>query len=311
MRATLTRQPTVSRPAVRPGPAYGGLDDAPPQTSRPRRRGRRVGVVIGVILCAVVLVFGIVVGVMIFLTRDTSSPYRVSQALQQFNLLQRRGAFPTGRPQKNLPDTGVYMYSTAGSESASAPGLPVSGAQYPKTTALTVFSQGCGQDWRWQPLSNRYEDLVVCRSPEGALMLQSRFDTEQFYRDTDRRNFSCTSSSALLPSDPRPGDAFGGTCTNAGNANSGGLDISYTGQVVGDVVLEVGGVQVPTVQLAVSEKMTGDTVGTGTWSLWLDSQTGLPVKETRTETSRSMSVVGWVPSTESFTLELLSLTPKT
>jgi hypothetical protein len=276
-----------------------------------KRRRRRLVVLIGTILCALVLLFGIVVGVMIFLTRDPSSPYRVGQALEQFKLLQGRDETSMGRVTRGLPYTGVYMYSTTGSESAHAPGLLASGAQYPHATAMTVFSQGCGQDWRWQPLTDRYEDLVVCRSSNGSLMLQSRFDAEQFYRYNDRRNFSCTSGSVFLPARPRPGEPFGGRCTNGGNTNSGGFAIGYSGEVVGTDVLEVGGTRVSTVHLVVNEKMTGDTVGTGTASLWLDSQTGLLVKETRTENTRSQSVVGWVPSAESFSLNLLSLDPKT
>ena len=110
---------------------------------------------------------------------------------------------------------------------------------------------------------------------------------------------------------PRPGEPFGGSCTNGGNTNSGGFAIGYSGEVVGTDVLEVGGTRVSTVHLVVNEKMTGDTVGTGTASLWLDSQTGLLVKETRTENTRSQSAVGWVPSAESFSLNLLSLDPQT
>ena len=175
---------------------------------------------------------------------------------------------------------------------------------------MTVFSDGCGEDWRWQPLSNRYEDLVVCRSAGGALTLQSRFDTEEFYGATDRRNFVCTAGSVLLPARAQPGESVSGSCTNGGNSNSGGLSISYTGQVVGDDVLQVGGAEVPTTHIVLNEKMKGDTVGTGTESLWLDSATGLPVKETRTETTRSESAVGWVPSSETFSLELVSTIPK-
>jgi hypothetical protein len=282
-----------------------------PHKSGYKRRRRRLVVLIGTILCALVLLFGIVVGVMIFLTRDPSSPYRVGQALEQFKLLQGRDETSMRQVTKGLPYTGVYMYSTTGSESAHAPGLLASGAQYPHTTAMTVFSQGCGQDWRWQPLTDRYEDLVVCRSSNGSLMLQSRFDAEQFYRDNDRRNFSCTSGSVFLPTRPRPGETFGGRCTNGGNANSGGFAVSYSGEVVGTDVLEVGGTRVSTVHLVVNEKMTGDTVGTGTASLWLDNQTGLLIKEARTENTRSRSAVGWVPSAESFSLDLLSLDPKT
>lgn len=282
-----------------------------PHKSGHKRKRRRLVVLIGTLLCALVLLFGIVVGVMIFLTRDPSSPYRVGQALEQFKLLQGRDETSMRRVTNGLPNTGVYMYSTTGSESAHAPGLLASGAQYPRTTAMTVFSQGCGQDWRWQPLTDRYEDLVVCRSSKGSIVLQSRFDDEQFYRDNDRRNFSCTSGSVFLPARPRPGETFGGECTNDGNANSGGFAIRYSGEVVGTDVLEVGGTRISTVHLVVSEKMTGDTVGTGTASLWLDSQTGLLVKETRTENTRSQSAVGWVPSAESFSLDLLSLDPKT
>lgn len=276
-----------------------------------RSKGRRLRVLVGVVVCGLVLLFGIVVGVMLFLARDTSSPYRLGQALEQFKLLQGRDDITTSGTTKSLPKTGVYMYSTTGSESANAPGLPSSGSQYPETTAMTVFSEGCGQDWRWQPLTDRYEDLVVCRSPDGALMLQSRFDAEQFYRDNDRRNFSCTTDSVFLPARPRSGETFGGRCTNGGNSNSGGLTIGYSGEVVGDDALEVGGAQVPTVHLVLTEQMTGDTIGSGTESLWLDSQTGLVVEESRTEKTRSESAVGWVPSTESFSLKLLSLSPKT
>ena len=174
---------------------------------------------------------------------------------------------------------------------------------------MTVLADGCGEDWRWQPLTDRYEDLVVCRSSNGALMLQSRFDAVQFYRDNDRRNFACTPTSVYLPAHPRSGQTFGGKCSNAGNANSGGLAISYGGEVVGDQTLEVGGAMVPTVHVALTEHMTGDTVGTGTESLWLDSETGLVVKENRTEKTRSESAVGWVPSTESFSLDLVSVNP--
>jgi hypothetical protein len=315
-RARSGQAPSPRRPLV--GPATGGPASGGPATGGPagaerrrKRKGRRVLLLIVVILCALVLGFGVVVGVMFFLTSDSSTPYRVGQALEQFKLLQRRNGTASGRSTKTLPATGVYMYSTTGSESANAPNLPSSGAQYPKTTPMTVFAEGCGEDWRWQPLTDREEDLVVCRSPNGSLMLQSRFDSEQFYRDNDSRNFKCTPESVFLPADPRPGETFGGKCTNSGNKNSGGLVIRYSGVVDGDGVQQVGGAKVPAVHLVLNETMTGDTIGAGTESLWLDSQSGLIVKESRTEASRSRSVIGWVPSTESFSLDLLSLSPRT
>lgn len=317
-------RPLVRAPSASPDPVLSdpaSSDPATPDSGVPQAgashgrrrwpRRRRLVLLIGVILCALVLLSGIGVGVMLFLTSDTSTPYRIGQALEQFKLLQRRNGTSLGRIAKGLPGTGVYMYSTAGSESAHAPSLPSSGAQYPKTTAMTVFAQGCGEDWRWQPLTDREEDLSVCRSSNGSLMLQSRFDSEQFYRDNDTRNFACTPDSVLLPADPRSGATFGGQCTNSGNKNSGGLVITYSGVVAGDEVQQVGGVRVPTVHLELNEKFTGDTIGSGTESLWLDSQSGLVVKETRTEKSRSQSVVGWVPSEESFSLDLLSVHPKT
>ena len=97
---------------------------------------------------------------------------------------------------------------------------------------------------------------------------------------------------------------------NGGDANSGALTISYKGQVIGDDVLRVGGTSVPTTHLVLNEKMTGDTVGNGSESIWLDSANGLPVKWSRSENTRSDSVVGWVPSSETFTLDLVSLAPQ-
>jgi hypothetical protein len=291
----------------------GSDDESRPGPPRKRRKKRSklrwLGIAAGAVVCALLLIIGIAVGVMMFLARDTASPFKVGQALQQFRELQRSENASSGRTLSGLPATGVYTYATSGSESASAPGLPASTLGYPGTTTMTVFSDGCGEDWRWQPLSNRYEDMVVCRTTRNAISLRSRFDSEEFYGATDNRNFACTAGSLLLPASAQPGEAVSGTCTNGGNANSGGLSISYTGEVVGDNVLEVGGVRVPTTQLVLNEKMTGDTVGTGTESIWLDSATGLPVKELRTENTRSESAVGWVPSSETFSLDLQSASP--
>jgi hypothetical protein len=292
------------------GPENQSRHDPSPKRRRKRRSKLRwLGIVAGAVLCTLLLVCAIAVGVMMFLARDTASPYKVGQALEQFKQLQRRNDVASDGLMSDLPTTGVYKYTTTGSESASAPGLPTSTLGYPETTTMTVFSDACGEDWRWQPLSNRYEDLVVCRSAGNSIVLQSRFDTEEFYGATDSRNFACTPASLLLPADARPGNRVSGTCRNGGNSNSGGLSISYTGEVVSDEVLQVGGIGVPTTHLVLTEKMTGDTVGTGTESVWLDSATGLPVKEFRTENTRSQSAVGWVPSSETFSLELVSTIP--
>jgi hypothetical protein len=266
--------------------------------------------VIAIVLCAVVLVLGVAVGVMLFLTRDTASPYKLGQALEQYKVLQQRDQSGSRKLQTSLPPTGVYSYTTTGSESARAPGLLASSQPYPRTTTMTVFSAGCGEDWRWQPLSNRYEDLVVCRTSGAAMTLQSRYDVEEFYGDTDRRFFSCVAGSVLLPAGAQTGNSLSGECTNRGNSNSGGLTIGYSGEVADDEVLSVAGVQVPTIHIVLKEKMTGDTIGTGTESLWLDSNSGLLVKEIRSEQTRSKSSVGWVPSTETFDLMLVSTTPK-
>ncbi len=188
----------------------GPEDESRPDPSPKRRRKRRsklrwLGIVAVVVLCALLLVSGIAVGVMMFLARDTALPYKVGQALEQFRQLQRRNDVASDSLASGLPTTGVYTYTTTGSESASAPGLPSSTLGYPETTTLTVFSDACGEDWRWQPLSNRYEDLVVCRSAGNSLVLQSRFDTEEFYGATDSRNFACTPGSVLLPADAATG----------------------------------------------------------------------------------------------------------
>jgi hypothetical protein len=288
------------------------LDRAGPDRPPRRRRSlrRRIAILSAIVLGSIALIIGIAVGVMLFLTRNTASPYGVGQALQQFKLLQKRGSDEVAKTPAHLPAPGVYMYSTTGSESASAPGLPSNGSDYPTTSAMTVFAGGCGQDWRWQPLSNRYEDLAVCRSGNGAIVLRSRFDTEEFYGVTDKRTFDCASGSLWLPATPAKGETLSGTCTNAGNKNSGGISIAYRGEVVGTGDLVIGGVSVPAIHVALGETMTGDTVGTGSVSLWIDGQNGLILRESRTETTRSDSAVGWVPSTEVMSLALESLKPR-
>jgi hypothetical protein len=279
-------------------------------TKRKRSLKRRIAIVAGIVLCVALLVLGIAVGVMMFLSRDTSSPYSLGQALEQFKFLQSRAGDSLVKTFTRLPALGVYTYSTSGSESASAPGLLTSAAGYPSTTTLTVFSDACGQDWRWQPLSNRYEDFVVCRSSDGALMLDSRQDDEEFYGVTDRRDYTCAAGSVFLPAEDSVGESLSGTCVNGGNKNSGRMTIAYTGKVIGVDTLLIGGVEVPTEELSIDETFSGDTLGTGTVSMWLDKSDGLILKESRTEKTKSDSAVGWVPSSESFSLLLDSLTPK-
>ncbi|MFZ0664663.1 MAG: hypothetical protein WAM97_02840 [Acidimicrobiales bacterium] len=272
-------------------------------------RWRKVLLVGLSLMCAGGLAFGIAVGVVWFMSRDGGSPYKLNQALQQFKLLQMHDGNKSGL-SGDLPVPGVYTYSTIGSESASAPGLPSSSYGYPATSSMTVFAASCGQDWRWQPLNSRYEDLVVCRSSSGGFNLHSRFDLDEFYGVKDGRLFSCTPGSSWLPASARQGETISGDCANGGNKNSGAVSVKYTGKVAGIVTLDVGGVKVPAVHINYNEKFVGDTVGSGSWSVWLDAYDGMILKETRTETSQSKSVVGWVPSTETLITTLSSLTPR-
>jgi hypothetical protein len=308
----LSRHAEVDSEGGSPGPEPGDRGRSDPAGKEPSRRPRRRGsIILGIVLCAVALIVAIAVGIMLFLTRDTSSPYRVGQALEQFKLLQQRTNDRLARTLSNLPAVGVYSYTTSGHESASAPALPTSASGYPSTSTMTIFSDSCGQDWRWQPLSNRYEDLVVCRSSAtGPILLHSRFDDEEFYGVTDSRNYPCTAGSVFMPAGNLAGESLSGTCTNSGNKNSGGMSIAYSGEVVGTQTLAVGATDVKTLQISLHETISGDTVGTGTVSIWLDEANGLIIKETRTEITRSDSAVGWVPSMETFSLYLDSLTPR-
>ena len=297
------------RPSLRPAPDEGliGTPEAAdgPQKRNRRKLVRRVVIVAAIVFASIVLVVGIGVAVIMLMARESASPFRFGQALEQYKALQRRDT----KDPSSLAAPGVYTYTTSGSESASAPGLPSSSYSYPHTTTMTVYSSGCGQDWRWQPLDSRYEDLFVCRAPDGALMLRSRSDAEAFYGVTDTRTFACQAGSTWMPARSLKGQTFSGTCTNGGNKNSGGMSIAYTGKVAGEGLVDVGGASVKAVHVTLDESFTGDTEGTGSASIWIDSSTGFLLKESRNETSKSKSVVGWVPSSESFTIALDSLSP--
>lgn len=294
-------------------PAFVDPDVAPyhpPERKRASALHRKVFRISAIVLGAILVMFGTAVGVIFFFMRDTGSPYKVGQALEQFKALQKNRALTSSAMVKGLPAAGVYTYSTKGSESASAPGLPSNGSSYPSTTTATVFAKGCGEEWQWQPLDNRYENFDICPSENGGLVMASRFDETEFYRVTDARLFTCTSKSSWLPAPAESSGAVDGECTNGGNKNSGEMSISYKGHVVGEGTIRVGGQSVPVVHLVETETFTGDTVGSGSVSLWLDRESGLPVKMQRTEVAKSKSVVGWVPSSESFSLLLTSVTPE-
>ena len=171
---------TIDPDRLEPGTRDEDSERRPRKRRKRRSKLRWLGIVAGVLLCTLPLISADrgrsddVPGPRHCLALQDRSGAPAVQALQSRadNVAKLSGALPT---------TGVYTYSTTGTESASAPGLPTNTQGYPSTTTMTVFSDGCGQDWSWQPLSNRYEDLVVCRSPDGAIALGSRFDAEEFY----------------------------------------------------------------------------------------------------------------------------------
>jgi hypothetical protein len=203
-----------------------------------------------------------------------------------------------------LPEPGVYVYTTSGSESIDA--LTGARHEYPAESAITVTPGGCGVVVRWQPLAERYDEYDLCLAPSGGLDSSTYTSFHRFFNQDDKSTYSCPPGTAFVPRPTTAGSAWRASCS------SGDTVDTTEWKVVGTAPMTIGATTVPAVQLRGDDTFTdpdGSNGATGI-DLWIDATTGLTLKRVEQGTSTTTSPIGDIHYVERIELTLTSLTPR-
>ena len=141
---------------------------------------------------AVLLV--VAAGVFAWLRSDTADPVTLDDVVDRFEGDGR--AAPA-----ELPEPGVYVYRSAGSESVDA--LGGSNHDYPRETTMTVTVDDAGcVTTRWDALRQRWDAHSVCPADDGAWRPRDIRLHHSFFRRGETREYACmepeTSASSTI-----------------------------------------------------------------------------------------------------------------
>jgi len=200
--------------------------------------------------------------------------------------------------EARLPEPGVYLYNTTGSDGVDALG----GAEhaYPAATTMTVTPTQCGVTTRWDVAVERWEERTSCLV-DGGVQQTAFVAYHQFFGTGDTDNERCTG-------DPRPVDADTGmvwayTCTEDSDVST------WEGRVMGREELDVAGTTVDALHVVAvfDNPASGDDQRIETW--YLDGS-DLVLRQIGRRDTTDPSPIGDVHYHERYEITLMSLAPQ-
>jgi hypothetical protein len=256
--------------------------------SRPRRWPKRLVVVILTAL-AVGLIGLVAARALGIHMSDHPQPASIEKALQRFR---------EARPQpKDLE--GVYLYSTAGSESVDA--LGGSHHRYPKTTSITVLRTSCGIELQWNALAARSTNWTICRTVWG-IELRAYDEIHRFFWKTDHTSYTCDPGVLVTPR-ARAGSLYRFSCRSSSGYQAG------TVSMYGDELVDVGSDSLAAIHVSLSGRVHGGERGNEELDWWLDKRSLIPLRIVKTSRTSRDLFVGRVHYKEDVDLQLTSTTP--
>ncbi len=205
---------------------------------------------------------------------------------------------------QTLPLTGVYRYATEGRESIDA--LEGTEHVYPDETTITYATVGCGVEMRWDALVERHDEWNLCVTDAGIELQSNAHAYHVFFGQEEIEPILCDRTVVLIPSEPTDrtegGEPVPLSCT------IGGDPWQPVWQVLERGVRTVDGteVEVQHVRMTVVDEDEFHEHITLDW--YLDDH-GLLIAATLVKETLADTVVGGVTYKESYTLDLVSLTP--
>ena len=249
-------------------------------------------------------------GVVVFLwQRNSAHEVSVDDARRRYD--QSANSTQPVAPAVLRPAAGVYLYRGSGNESLTLP--PKDHAQGPDMPATVVHrADGCWT-FRIDYSSAHWQQWTFCPTDGGLVEVGNQtFETWDFVFTTydSATTMTCDPPSVLVRAGMRPGDSWTQECRGT-SSNSPGETVTagpYT--FVGDTTVDVGGTKVPAHHFRQVRKLSGVQQGDQVVDLWLDRDTGLMLRNVRSQTVRTDTPVGASTYTETGNFRLTTLTPQ-
>ncbi len=271
------------------------------------RRGVRRRIIVATAVVVALAVIGLVVR-QVWLN-DTARVVDADEAVQRFRDQTTLPATTepvissstTVAPSFTTAEPGVYRYTTVGEEHIDVLG----GAQhdYPAETTITVTPSGCGVQFRWDLLRERYEEYHLCATPQGIELAPLGAYYHEFFQHGMREEMTCDRAVLLITAEPAAGAGQQLACM------LNDRPWAPTWKVMERTILHVAGTDVEATHVRMSVEDADQYWEHAVADWWFDDH-GLPVKMTSHKESKSSSdLIGDVVYSETYTVELASFTP--
>jgi hypothetical protein len=255
-----------------------------------RGMGRRRKITLLAITCL------LVIAVLAWLNRPRDEPARatVEDAVRSFRAEDDSGGQGGGSEE---PALGVYRYATQGSEAVKTAFIGAT-HDYDGTSTIVLSAGRCGERERWQVLSGRWSEAEACESPAGEASA-TVIEFHEFFGQGQEDLLRCDSS----PVSEKPGARFASSC------RSEDFSISNRSRVVEVEPVSVGGETFDATHVETRSVFGGENSGTAERDEWRRRSDGLLLRRSA-ESDADTSAGGGSHYSESYTIRLLSVTPK-
>jgi hypothetical protein len=210
------------------------------------------------------------------------------------------------------PKAGVYVYRGSGTEHLSLP--PKSQSQGPRMPATVTHRRDGCWTFRIDYSSRHWQTWIYCPRSGGLVELGGetfeRWDFV-FTKYDSTSTFTCDPPSVTVRAVMHPGDRWKQTCRGTSSGTKGEAVTAGQYTFVGNDTVTVAGTAVAAFRFHQERTVSGSQSGTQTTDLWFAARDGLPLRNERTQTVHTNTVVGSSTYTEHGRFELTSLQPQT
>lgn len=279
-----------------------------PRSSRAHRFGRGKGhrTIAGLLVVAVVVAGTVAI---VLWRRSGAHEASTRDAQRRF---ERSSSTQRSAPSVLRPAAGVYLYRGTGTEHLTLP--PKTQSQGPRMPAtVTDRADGCWT-FRIDYNSAHWQTWIYCPRNGGLVELGGQtFERWDFvvtkYDSTS--TFTCDPVSVAIRATMHAGDVWQQSCAGTSSGTKGTATTSGPYTFVGRESVVVGGAPVAAYHFHQVRTLSGSQTGTQDTDLWFAVKDGLPLRNDRTVSVHTNTIIGRSTYTEHGSFELTSLIPQT
>lgn len=263
------------------------------------------------ILAAVAVVVLIAAGatLLVLWNRAESEPVSIEEARDRADAAAAEND-PSIDTVPLRPAAGIYQYRGEGTEHLDTP--PLTQAQGPDIPGTVTHLEG--ECWRLRVdySTKHWQSWDYCPSGTGLTETAGAFfqqlDLVVATIDTSS-SYTCDPPADAIRPTQSAGDQWTHECRGTSTGTEGEVFSSGPYTFVGPQDLDIAGTTVPALHYRRLRQLSGGQSGTEDTNVWFDSETGLPLRNERTITVHSSSMIGGVTYEEEGSFQLESLEP--